>query len=77
MHKSHFLNNPKHMSIFEQLHVSQIRFAHSGLSDACIFSSQQIWVFISIFDLSRRHTAELERYYLQNVRDNEKHRQRL
>ena len=43
---------------------SQIRYAHRGLGDICILSSQDRSTFISIYDEHRLATADLERHYV-------------
>ena len=59
----------KRISIFEQFHETRIRCAHNRVSDICILCSRILWALISLFDWSRLPIAELERNYLQSVRD--------
>ena len=55
--------------MFHTFRESQIRYAHRGLVDICILSSQEGWEFISISDWNHLVTAEPERNYLQNSRE--------
>ena len=59
----------KRMSSSHTFHESQIRYAHRGLSDICILSSQDRTEFISISDRNRFATAELEHHCPENRHD--------
>ena len=60
----------KHIMRIHHFHAIKIIDAHFGLSGSCILCSQNMWAFIGSFDLNRLPTAEFERHYLQNARDN-------
>ena len=61
----------EHIVCFQHFHEIEIIDAHNGLTDSCIVCSQNMLAFISRFDWNRLPTAELERHYLQNGRDNQ------
>ena len=56
--------------LVQHVHETEITDAHIGLSDSCILCSQNLLVFICLFDWNRLPTKELELYYLPNGRQN-------
>ena len=63
LHKCVCWERLNHISSFQTSHETQMRYAHRGMSDICILSSQSLSEFIHISDGNRFATAELERHY--------------
>ena len=57
--------------VFRHFHEIEIIDAHNGLSDSCILCSQAMPALICGFDWNRLPTAEWERHYLQDGRENQ------
>ena len=58
----------KHIPFVHTFHETQIRYAHWGLSDICVLSSQNRSGFISISDRNCVATAELDCHCIENSR---------
>ena len=71
MRKCAFGEHLNHIVCFLYFHETEIIDAYSGLSDSCILCTRNTLAFIGCFDWNRLPTAEWERHYLQNGRDNE------